>query len=281
MNDLDNLAKLLLALKPWMGRLVVAGGWAHRLYRFAPQVNKPEYQPVHTRETDLALEINEPLEGDIKDALLKAGFKEHLTGESHPPVAQYTLGDADQGFYAEFLTPLQGSGTKRNGEADNTVCVAGVSAQKLRFLEILFMSPTTINVSKENHVPLPEPMDVQVPNPVSYIVQKLLIQKYRKAHKCAQDVLYIYDTLQLFGTQFRQLNEIWTETVQPQLSRSLQDEVLRLAKAMFSTVSDTIREAAIIPQDRRLFPEDLKNACQIALEEVLACPNRRGSPRHV
>jgi len=268
-NDLDNLAKLLQALKPWRGHLVVVGGWAHRLYRFAPHVNNPGYQPVNTRETDLAFNSNEPIEGDIKEALVKAGFSEQLTGEHQPPVAQYTLGDDDAGFYAEFLTPLRGSGLKRNGKPDMTVSVAGITAQKLRHLEILLVDPSIINVSKDNGVPLPGSMDVRVANPVSYIVQKLLIQEYRKRKKCAQDLLYIHDTLQLFGDQYTELNRIWKESIQPQLSEKSRAEVIKVAEETFLTVSDTIREAVLIPQDRKLLPEHLQKACQLALKEVL------------
>lgn len=135
MNDLDALGRLIQALEPWRAHLVLIGGWAHRLYRFHPGVNVPDYQPIYTRDTDLAFANKAPLEGDIKAALVQAGFSEHLTGEHKPPVAHYALSDSDAGFYAEFLTPLRGSGMKRSGEQDATMSKAGISAQKLRHLE--------------------------------------------------------------------------------------------------------------------------------------------------
>jgi hypothetical protein len=33
MSDVDSLARLVGALRPWLDHLVIAGGWAHRLHR--------------------------------------------------------------------------------------------------------------------------------------------------------------------------------------------------------------------------------------------------------
>lgn len=59
----------------------------------------------------------------------------------NPPVTHYALGDDDAGFYAEFLTPLRGSGVKRNGEPDVTVAKAGITAQKLKYLDVMLVEP--------------------------------------------------------------------------------------------------------------------------------------------
>jgi hypothetical protein len=42
--------------------------------------------------------------------LQTAGFEEDFSGNYTPPVTHYRLGGDDQGFYAEFLAPLYGSG---------------------------------------------------------------------------------------------------------------------------------------------------------------------------
>lgn len=270
MNDLEALAKLIQALEPWRAHLVFVGGWAHRLYRFHPGVNAPAYQPIYTRDTDLAFANKAPLDGDIKGSLEKAGFSEQLTGESKPPVTYYTLGDRDAGFYAEFLTPLQGSGMKRNGEPDATLSKAGISAQKLRHLEILLVAPWVIKIGPDQGVPLARPLDIQLANPVSYIVQKFLIQKDRSPKKRAQDVLYIHDTLELFGPLLPQLNSLWKESINPALHEKTSNKAVELARATFSSVTDTIREAVRIPQDRKLSPDNLQAACQLALTRVFA-----------
>ena len=106
-------------------------------------------RPLTTLDADVAFAEREKLEGSIKDRLLEAGFKEQLTGNHNPPVSQYTLGDDDAGgFYAEFLTPLTGSGRTRQGEPLATVKNAGVTAQRLRYLDLLLKSPWNVTLRK-------------------------------------------------------------------------------------------------------------------------------------
>jgi hypothetical protein len=269
MNDLDALAKLVQALSPWRSHLVFIGGWAHRIHRFDPRANKLEYQPVFTRDTDLAFANRAPIEGDIKAALIQHGFKEQLTGEHKPPVAHYTLGDENGGFYAEFLTPLIGSGLKRSGEQDATMAMAGISAQKIRHLDILLVDPWVITLAPQIGVLLPSSMDVQVANPLCFMVQKFLIQEYRPAAKQAQDLLYIFDTIELFGALLDDFRERWKTCVSPALGDNLSKKVLALSMNTFSNVNEVTRTAARIPQDRNLTPEQMQQTCQLAFEHIL------------
>jgi len=269
MNDLDAIAKLAQALFPWRDHLVFIGGWAHRIHRFDPRANKLEYQPVFTRDTDLAFTNRAPIDGDIKAALLQHGFTEQLGGEHKPPVAHYTLGDENGGFYAEFLTPLIGSGVKRGGEPDATMSMAGISAQKIRNLDILLVDPWVITLGPQFGIPLPSPMDIKVANPLCFIVQKFLIQKDRPAAKQAQDVLYIYDTIELFGALLEEFHEEWKARISPALGEKLSSTVLTLSRNTFSNVNDVIRAAARIPQNRRLSPEKIQLTCLLAFETIL------------
>ena len=270
MNDLDALAKLVQALSPWRAHLVFVGGWAHRVHRFDPRANKLQYQPVFTRDTDLAFANRAPIEGDIKGALIAHGFKEQLTGKHKPPVTHYTLGEENGGFYAEFLTPLMGSGVKRGGAQDATMAMAGISAQKIRHLDILLVHPWTITLGPLNGLPLPSAMDVQVANPLCFMVQKFLIQKDRQPAKQAQDLLYIYDTIELFGALLQEFNETWKAAIKPALGDKLSNVVVDLSNSTFSSVNDVIRAAARIPQDRKLSPEQLQMVCQLAFEQILS-----------
>ena len=145
MDDLQALARLANALRPWLGELVIVGGWAHRLYRMLPNVPTLAYQPLRTRDADVAFSASNSLAGNMGAALKAAGFREELAGENTPPVTWYRLGGDDQGFYAEFLAPLVGSGTKRDGTDDATLTKAGVTAQKLRHVDLLLTSPWTID----------------------------------------------------------------------------------------------------------------------------------------
>ncbi len=268
MNDLEHFAKLVQAIAPWRAQLIFIGGWSHRLHRLHPSANLPDYQPVSTRDTDLAFANGEPIEGDIKQALLQQGFQEQLSGDHRPPAAHYTLGDEAGGFYAEFLTPLAGSGRKRNGKADATMQMAGISAQKIRYLDILLFDPWIISLEQEKGVPLPQRMDVLVANPLCFMVQKLLIQKYRLANKRAQDVLYIYDTIELFGALLDGFHQQWNTGVAPALG-DLADEVRQVSVQTFADTNDIIREAARIPADRNLSPEQIQATCSYAFERML------------
>ncbi|MFZ6643572.1 GSU2403 family nucleotidyltransferase fold protein [Undibacterium sp. TC4M20W] len=268
MNDLDAIAKLVQALLPWRAHLVFIGGWAHRLHRFDPRAHKPEYQPIFTRDTDLAFANRAPIEGDIKEALIRHGFMEQLRGEHRPPVAHYTLGDEDGGFYAEFLTPLNGSGIKRSGVSDATMKMAGISAQKIRHLDILLVAPWLITLGPEYGIPLSSTIDIQVANPLCFMVQKFLIQKDRSPTKRAQDLLYIYDTIELFGDLLTEFHESWKDTISPVLGKKLSDNILSLSENTFSGVNDMIRTAAQIPQNRKLAPEQVQKTCQLAFDII-------------
>jgi len=230
--------------------------------------NTLEYQPLFTRDTDLAFANRAPIEGDIKAALIEHGFKEQLSGEHNPAVAHYTLGDEDGGFYAEFLTPLIGSGVKRGGAPDATMTMAGITAQKIRHLDILLVDPWMITLDPKNGIPLPSSMEIQVANPLCFIVQKFLIQKDRPAAKQAQDVLYIYDTIELFGALLEEFHEAWNRNISPALGEKLSNAVLTSSKNTFLNVNDVIRAAARIPQDRKLSPEQIQQTCLLAFEII-------------
>jgi hypothetical protein len=268
-DDFVAFARLVDALRPWLGHLVIVGGWAHRLHRFHPLANAPTYLPLRTRDADLALSIHAPVAGDIRAALDTAGFHAEFSGEHTPPITQYRLGDKDRGFYAEFLTPLQGDGLRRDGSPDVTVLKAGITAQKLRHLDLLLIAPWSVHLGPERGMPVPALVDVLLANPVSFIVQKLLIHKYRKTDKRAQDVLYIHDTLELFGASLDHLRALWVDDVRPPIPTQTVKTAVTIATELFREVTDTIRDAARIPQDRRLTPDRVRAACEYGLDQIV------------
>lgn len=78
MDDSEAFARLLTALRPWLGQLVVVGGWAHRMHRAHPLANPSGHLPLRTSDTDLAFSRHEALAGDVRTALTDAGFTEEL-----------------------------------------------------------------------------------------------------------------------------------------------------------------------------------------------------------
>lgn len=269
-DDAIALARLIDALRPWRERIVLVGGWAHRLHRLHPHAALPSYQPIITRDVDLAFDARLKMSGDIAGALKDAGFAEQLSSDHIPPISHYTMGDEDQGFYAEFLTPLKGSGVRRDGTEDATTSVAGVSAQNLRHLEVLLVAPWRLELAPSDSIPIVEGTTLLVTNPVSYMAQKLLIHADRHGNKRAQDILYLNDTLELFQERLDLLRECWLNEVRPTVTvkqlRTMKDTI----QSAFGGVTNSIREAARIPAGRRVTAEEIRGRCSVGLTTVFS-----------
>ncbi len=126
-----------------------------------------------------------------------------------------------------------------------------------------------MRVGPEREVPIAADVDLFVPNPTSFIVQKLLIHSARPPGKRAQDVLYVHDTLELFGAFLGDLHRLWVEVVRPGMAPKTARKVETIAHELFSEVTEAIREAARIPQDRWLAPGNVQRACEHGLGEIL------------
>jgi hypothetical protein len=233
-----------------------------------PLAGEPSYAPLRTRDVDVALSLRAPVGGDIRRALEDAGFKPEYSGDNRPPITQYALMDDDAGFYAEFLVPLLGGEVKQDGSPDVTFLKAGINARKLRHLDLLLVAPWSVQIGPGGAIALDASVDVLVPNPVSFIVQKVLIHDERKAGKKPQDVLYIHDTLELFGGALDELRSIWNDRVRPTMPARTARRAEDAARALFARVTDPIRDAARIPQDRTLQPEILRAACAYGISEI-------------
>lgn len=270
MTDQRGFERLIAALRPWLGQVVIVGGWAHRLQLAHPLAMALGHEPVLTRDAEVAFDTRARLTGRIADALRAAGFVEMLSRDETPPVAQYHLGTEDQGFYTEFLTPLTNSGTRLDGRADTTIARAGIIAQKLRHLEVLLVAPWRCPVGGGEAAALETSVEVAVANPVSFVAQKLLIHASRAPRMRAQDILYLHDTIQLFGKSLEQFNALWRTDVGPSLTRTQRASVHDLRQRLFATVTDAIRDAARIPVDRRMRPEEVREVCELGLVTLLS-----------
>lgn len=268
MDDEASLARLFGALRPWLNQLVVVGGWAHRLHRLHPLAGVPTHPPLRTRDVDLAVAAREVLPGDIGGALERAGFRPTLLGDDSPPVTHYAL-EGDAGFYAEFLTPLEGGEFTRRDRRDVTVARAGITAQKLRHLDILMVAPWYVGLDPHSEIVLVPPANVLLPNPVAFMMQKLLIQRDRRPEKRAQDLLYIHDTLELFGGALEELRTVWRGTLRPAMSERTARRAETCARTLFEHVTDDLRAAARISDGRRLTADTLRGASDYGLKAIL------------
>lgn len=92
-------SRLIAALDPWLDRVVIVGGWAHRLCRLHPAAQKLDFAPLMTLDADIALpQTLPPQKPTIREALVAHGFQEEFRGDDVPPATLYHLRDSDSGF---------------------------------------------------------------------------------------------------------------------------------------------------------------------------------------
>jgi len=260
----ENFTRLIAALGPWLDQAVIVGGWAHRLYRLHPSARRPDYRALMTLDADVALPPTlPPREESIRERLLACGFQEEFLGDDRPPVTHYHLRGEAAGFYAEFVTPLVGGPVSRSGAKKTTALVAGVVTQRLRHLELLLLSPWSIDLAMPGG-----PARIRVPNPASFLAQKALTHQKRSQRKCAKDVLYMHDTLDVFSARLAQLRDEWTNRIAPELPPSSTSKVRTAATRLFGGTSDTIREAARLTVERNLSPDALRQACRLGFQKI-------------
>jgi hypothetical protein len=94
----------------------------------------------------------------------------------------------------------------------------------------------------------------------------------RPPEKRAQDVLYVHDTIELFGASLGRLNEHWESSVRATIRRNAVAEIHRVIDAQYGKVTNAIRGAALIPQDRSLIPERLQMRCALGLKRIFGEP---------
>ncbi len=268
-SDNEQFARLIVALEPWLTQMVIIGGWAHRLYRLDPRAQHIEYLPLTTLDTDIAVPARlKIIDTDVRERLITHGFEEERLGSDQPPATHYRLGDAKTGFYAEFLTPLFGPERGRDGKAKATRRVAGIVSQQLRHLEILLLNPWKISLTRSDAFPFKDPMHVQIANPASFLAHKVLIHNKRARTKFAKDVLYIHDTLEIFGARLEDLMGEWRTQVKPRIHPNAARKIQHAATALFGELNDAIRVAAGMTGARRLSAESVRERCNFGLARI-------------
>jgi hypothetical protein len=264
-------ARLIVALEPWLTQVVIIGGWAHRLYRLHPSAQHIEYLPLTTLDTDIAVPARlKVIDTDVRERLIANGFEEERLGQDQPPATHYRLGDAKTGFYAEFLTPLFGAEHGRDGKPKATRRIAGVVSQQLRYLEVLLLAPWTVSLSHSHGFPFEDPRDVRIANPASFLAHKVLIHNKRTRSKFAKDVLYIHDTLEIFGARLEDLNHAWRTEVKPKIHPNAVRKIQRAAPDLFGGINDAIRDAARMTEARKLSAEGVRERCNFGLARIFS-----------
>lgn len=260
--------RLVRALGPYLGQLVIVGGWAHRLFTLLDEVPRPAFAPLMTLDADLAADTRLlPCGASLNDLLTAAGFRERFRGDFMPPVSRYELADSREGFYAEFLAPLRGS-----GRGAPTMTLQGVVAQRLRHVNLLLAAPWSVTLTEEAGFPVgaEEPI-VPIANPVSFLAQKLLILDRRDPDKQAKDILYLHDTLQIVSPLQPRLKAV-RPLIEAELPARTVRELHQRIETWFASVTDPVRGAAAIARGMQRpqppSPAAIAAACRVGLRQV-------------
>lgn len=255
-SDKEEFVRIVTAMRPYLDQLVIVGAWCHRLLQFHPLAMPPAFEPVMTEDADVATPDRLPARTvSLDEALTAGGFKARLSGDGKLPVTKYYPNNDGNGLYIEFVTQLQGSGYTRGGGLNDILAVSGVTAQRLRHVDLLLFEPWELELSRERGFDVGDALVVRVANPASYLAQKVLtLRKRSTSTKQAKDALYIHDTLTMFGTAFT----------------ALRDEAGRVLERLAPTTRRKFHELrAALFQDKTLM---------IGAERTAAATGRASSP---
>ena len=265
-------ARLVLALDPYLRELVFIGGWAHRLFVLHEAVSPIPFTPLMTIDADIASPPHMKGATSIDDLLRGAGFLPEYLGDQRPPVTHYHFAAGPGSFYAEFL--VNRSGGQREDRANDTVTVAGVVAQRLRYIDLLLARPWTVHLQEAKGFPVGATgLAIRICNPASFIAQKLLIFDDRKPGDQAKDLLYIHDTVLMVARSLPAIRELWVD-VQAVLHPKQRRRVEQARCDLFGAVGDRIRGAADIARHTGRpsppSPEQIRQVCSAALAEIFS-----------
>ena len=123
-------------------------------------------------------------------------------------------------------------------------------------------------MSAGNGFPLANDTRVQIANPVSFLVQKILIHGRRNRDERAKDILYMHDTIDTFGARIDELRAEWAKNIRPVLHVNGARTIQRAAASLFGAVTDPIRGASRIVQSRNLTPEAIRETCNLGFTRI-------------
>jgi len=268
----QDFVRIAKALVPYLDELVFVGAWCHRLLQFHPLATQPSFAPLVTEDADIATPDRLPARSiSLDTALTRGGFKAHLSGDGQHPVTRYYPKDDEKGRYVEFIAALRGGTHTRDGEPDEILRVAGITAQKLRYVDLLLFEPWRLALSEDQGFGDGDNVVVQVANPASYLAQKVLtLNRRQNRSKRPKDALYIHDTLSMFGDAFSQLREQGARVIH-QIAPKTRRTFKELRVSLFHDQALIIRTAAIAAATGRANPpsaETIAAVCTMGLENV-------------
>lgn len=236
-EELNFLYRVLSAIGPNLKDFVLVGGFASFFYQFHERARSAKIAPLLTYDIDLASEAKVSLRGrkSVHQSLLEMGLREEFTGNCNPPLVKYFPKDKKPNMGVEFLTPLHGSEVKR-GKFDITQEIQlGLSAQKLRFLDLLLKHPWKMNTSSVQGLENLPNLVVRTPHPSMFIMQKILISERRADKNRNKDFAYIYQTLVYFREDLKSLADEYEMLIDNREWKKWYRNFMKLSKEIFGT----------------------------------------------
>ena len=135
---------------------------------------------------------------------------------------------------------------------------------------MLLISPWKIKLDRSTGFPFDQANEIQIANPTGFLAHKILIQDRRRRTKFAKDILYIHDTLDLFGKRLPELNDQWKRQIKFGLHQKIVRKIEHRAARTFQEVNDAIREAAQMATIRQISPESIRELCHFGLKRVFS-----------
>ena len=135
-------------------------------------------------------------------------------------------------------------------------------------MDLLLRAPWRVVLSASDGFPFTERKQVLVANPVSFLAQKVLVHTKRNRSERAKDILYIHDTFETFGAHITDLHAEWINKISSTLHARSVRLVEQAANTLVGEMSDPVREASRIAQDRALSPEAIREVCSFGFKQV-------------
>ena len=197
----DAFKKLLLGLKDYNKEIVIIGGLANALYQYHEHGQNSRLGVLATKDLDvLTSDKVTILNKSIIDGLSEQGFVIDPKPVGNKIITKFTLPETN--FEIEFLCPMKGGDPDREGKWQLVKEIQdGITAQPLRYLDLALFDPWIINsrsIPELNDIDI----DIQVPNPGAYLIQKFIIKDRRRPAFAQKDCFYIYELLLKFRDNF-------------------------------------------------------------------------------
>jgi hypothetical protein len=270
-EEIEFFYRVLSAIRFNLKDFVLVGGFASYLYQFHEWAEPTGLSSLLTYDIDLASAEKISVRGgkSVHQSLSEIGLEEEFTGNCTPPLVKYFPKDRKPSMYVEFLTPLRGSETKR-GVPDITQNIQpDLSAQKLRFLDLLLKNPWEINTTSVPALNKYRKLVVKIPHPAMFIMQKILISERRTGKSRPKDFAYIYQILSYLREDLDVIAKEYKILIDNPEWKKWYRRFVRLSKDIFGTSrgDGPIGASEILVQ---VTPEMI---CAVINRFINSCPN--------